>query len=94
MVENAICNDIANKKMSLEDLVFIEKDFDVSELIKREGEADEEFSLRVLGLLHYQYTGLGLRKIRLLVHLILFKRIFITPWKVSLECSLSHKKPF
>ena len=62
VAENLLCNEISDKKVTLKDLVIVNGDFEVSELVKSEGEADEEFSLRVLGLLQYQYKDLGLTK--------------------------------
>ena len=60
--ENPLCNEISNGKVTLEDLIIVKGDYEVSELIREDDEADEEFSLRVLGLLQYQYNDLGLTK--------------------------------
>ena len=40
-------------KITLKDLIFVTGDFEVEEFKKQEDEADEKFSLRVLGLLEY-----------------------------------------
>lgn len=62
IVENNLCNEISKGQITLKDLIFVTGDFEVEEFKKQEDEADEKFSLRVLGLLEYQFKDLGLKK--------------------------------
>ena len=61
-VENQICNKISHKKMKIEDLIIVKEEVNPEDLIKKDYETDEEFSLRVLGLLKYKFKDLELSK--------------------------------
>ena len=41
--------EISNGKVTLEDLIIVKGDYEVSELIREDDEADEEFSLQCWG---------------------------------------------
>ena len=53
---------IASGKVKLKDLIFFPGDYEIEDFKKEEDEADEEFSLRLLGMMKYKFVDLKLSK--------------------------------